>query len=237
MTLNIKKIAILFVLLFLLSGCSINYEINIDKDKKLNDKISLEVSNEVSSLYYDNPREYLEYMFKQKTIEFGLPNYIPFYNIENENSKIEINYTHDTVDSYFNSGIVKVLFKNVSVTKKGNDTIIKLNGMKDIFGEYDDLDYMYYAPSFNIVLKSEYIIKDSNADERNFFKGNYTWKMSKDSLNKNIELTISNKKNYFAIINGKLGLLVVPTIILIISILAYIIYLLINQKIKRVNQL
>jgi hypothetical protein len=109
-----------------------------------------------------------------------------------------------------------------------------MNDVMDIYGGYDE---NYSLTDFSVVLNSKYIIKDSNADEKNFFKGSYTWNYDENSLGKDIELTITDNKNYFAILSGQLGILLVPIVISIIGVIIYIAYLLINRKIKRVNQL
>lgn len=236
MTKIIKNI-IYISLLFVLSGCSISYEVNIEEDRKVNDELIVNVSNTLAGTYYDSPREYLENISTSKMSEFNISNYKKTYDIGNDISKVFLTNTHYSVENYFNSPIIRYLYKNVSVKKEGNNIIILLNGMNDVMSTINNYDENYGLEDFSIVLNSKYFLKDDNADERNIFTGKYVWNFKQDSLGKEIKLTITQNKNYFAIVSDYLGLFIFPVVILIIGVIIYVIYLLFKQKINHVNRI
>lgn len=232
-----KKIILLIITLFMISGCSLKYNVLIDEEKSVTDYLSITIPSSLGATYFDTTREYLDYMYENKTEEYGISGYSKEYEIGNDFSTINMTKTYSSVESYLNSGIIKKLYSNISVLKDGDNTIVKLSGMNDIFGVVNSYDVSHEVEPFSIVLSSKYVIEDDNSDQKNKFKGEYIWNFEADTFGKEIEFTITDKINTSAILNEKIGMFILPMVILAILIIGYIIYAVFKKKAEELNSI
>ena len=234
---KIFKILIIFFAVFALSGCSVNYNVNIDNNGSVNDILTLEVLNQMTATYYNTPKEYLENMVRAKSDEYGAIGYNVDYKLEDDTSTAIMKGNYRSIDSYLNSGITKILFSQKDIRKDGDKTIVKLYGLNDIYNSFGTGDYYDFPEEFTITLNSKYVIENDNADEKNALTGVYKWHFKKGVIKKTIEFTITNKSSITANVIGSHPILSLIILVLAIFIIMIIIYGVVKGKIKKVNSI
>lgn len=218
---RMKKIFLLFVMLFMLTGCTANYELSYYNDS-LEEKLIIPSSNVETSNgytlnalledYFNNMNLLVNYKIQSGD---GDDNNYPHYNKSFSTiSGLNLNYSYSEKEDFNNSSIVYSLFEKVNIT----DNYIKAREIKNIFNNYELLD------EINIVFKTDKNVTSNNADK--IVNDEYIWVINKNNYqNKIINITYDNKKkinvfgekensilNYILIILGSvlaLGVLIV----------------------------
>lgn len=233
----IKIIVIIFVL-FLTSGCSVNYETYIERDGSVDDKLSITIPTSLTEYYYQTPREYLDTMYKAKTQEYGLSGYTVNYDIANDYSTANLSSSYKSIKDYLNSGILKSLYSNIDVKEEKNKIVVSLSGMNNgLFSNSAYGDSELFPDEFTVTLNSKYVIEKDNSDERNKFKGTYIWKFKKGISNRNMEFTIVKRENLSASFVGRYGAYLFAIFILAFLAIGFIIYLVMKGKSDKANSL
>ena len=179
-----KKIFLLLITVFLLTGCTAKYEINITKDT-INDIITIETeSNKVN-----NANKQTTDTFNQKIGEWE--NGHDFYKreiittAETTGYQYTYNFNYDEYDAMSQ---IRKCYKDFNLTYN-ND--ITLTTSKDFLCK----TYYPQVKTFTISITSEYEISSSNADE---VKDNiHTWKINNHNYrNKPINIKINKNQKY-----------------------------------------
>lgn len=186
-----KKIKILFLILimFLLSGCTFEYNINVDKDVISENNIVY-----IEGTTFDNVESTFENMVSKYT---GPTNSLGMYtsSIVKENDLFGISYQRDYSYRNYNYSISFSSCYDVYKMIEEDDKLIISTG-KDFncFDKYDELDEVV------VNLTSNYYVEKSNADVVDGDK--HMWYITKDNdnnkpINVTIDLTkpISNNKS------------------------------------------
>ena len=180
----IKKIFFLISLIFL-SGCTINYNLSIDKDV-LTEDISGTVTNdeimpEIEGKSDVNPKYYYLYLDDSALISDSNEKYTK--NITDIENGKKFNFNYKYKNNYDKSKIINSCFENSNV--KETDTYYSI----ELSGEF----YCLYSDKININVISNYVVLENNAKEVNGNK--YSWVID-DSSNVNIFLNISKEIKY-----------------------------------------
>lgn len=142
------------VITLLISGCSVNYDLNIDND--IEEKITLftsEPTDENVSVFID------EDGFNENGDRIDG---IHYYDLEkNVDSKI-YSYKFNFKD-YKKSTAVNTCLKGVSLNKSGNNYLLSTTGYNSCFDTFKNLDKI----NINVYLSDKYDLIDSNADFKN----------------------------------------------------------------------
>lgn len=223
---NIRKF-VFICLIFVLTGCSVEYDLTINEDNSINEKvIASENINKLESLTKkksDQAVTYLFNMYKKKNENIKL------VSQEKRNTIYGIATTqHSDIDEYatkFKSDV----FNKVNVTRN-NNIVTFIANQESKLGNDDNYSLIYDNIKINIYIP--YKVIEHNADS---VQGNiYTWEISKnqdlktikfsyseDALKEKINLNINNKMyniNYAIIaISGIILVLLIITIIVAIK--------------------
>ena len=188
---NIKRI-IFICLIFLLSGCSVEYDLNINEDNSVTEKVvAAEKTNRIESMTGQRGEQAITYM----------------YNMFKRDDKSSItsrkdgNYTvatvtkvHDNIDRYAEDFRADV-FKKIYVEKK--DGVVTLTATQNqVLDKSLSSSLLYDTIQINITLP--YVVVDNNADQVK--RNTYTWNIKKNDDLKTIKLKYkenndSNKVN------------------------------------------
>jgi len=153
-----KKIIALIMFIFLTSGCTVEYQINISELNSINENLHVSVS--------DNSINVDDIMTKNIGIHY-YENYVPFSLIKSPNKKYYIKSYENKIFSlnntaniyeYSNSAIAKSCFDDFAVWEDYNDYYISASGFT-CFEKYPSLDEV----KLKIVLNSA--IVSSNFDK------------------------------------------------------------------------
>lgn len=212
------KFAILFLLVIMLSGCTVNYEINI-KDNKITEKIN---AVETNSVLFDSPNDFgmtlRESLYAFSSSDpFSEENFV-VNKIENEN---ELGFDYTREGGLLESTAISHCYLNPIITDK--DDIVTINTGT----EFMCYDYYENLDTIRFVFKTNHKVISNNADS---VSGNsYIWNISKDS-NKQIEIS------YYKFVVDKsfnVSYVIIPAILL----LGVLIILIIKKKSRKNNEI
>ena len=184
------KIFIFLCLILLLSGCSVEYDLTLNDDLTVSEKVvATEKTKRMEALTKQKGKQAVNYlydMFKRNGEDITLTSREDEYNTY----ATAITFHEDINDyaSKFSSDV----FDNVNVTKDGN--IITFSAkQKELLSSDTNYSLLYDDITVNITIPFE--VTSNNADKVN---GNtYTWNIKKDSDYKTIEFSYKegNKKD------------------------------------------
>ena len=208
-----NKIIILLSLL-LLTGCTVNYNLEINKDT-LNETITGTVTKEESS--QDSNATGLSTVYSiinedQKPVY----NKEELYQKELKESGNNINYTFKynyNIEDFVNSTIINTCFENNEIEEIDNYYSVRLSGNF----------YCLYSKKINIAVTSNLKVASNNADK---IKDNtYIWTIDKNTTD--IELVVDKDTPYTKPIKRGISStfrIVCFIVLVVLSLLAYILY-------------
>ena len=178
-----KKIIVVLISLLLLTGCTIDYNLVIDKDS-IKETITGTAYKEEYEVREGDSGLNLFYTYINDDIN-PLISGDGLYTKDINEIDNGINYKYDFIykNNYDKSKIINSCFENSNV--KETDTYYSI----ELSGEF----YCLYSDKININVISNYVVLENNAKEVNGNK--YSWVID-DSSNVNIFLNISKEIKY-----------------------------------------
>lgn len=208
-----NKIIILLSLL-LLTGCTVNYNLEINKDT-LNETITGTVTKEESSQESNATGLSTVYSIINED-QKPVYNKEELYQKELKESGNNINYTFKynyNIEDFVNSTIINTRFENKEIEEIDNYYSIRLSGNF----------YCLYSKKINIAVTSNLKVASNNADK---IKDNtYIWTIDKNTTN--IELVVDKNTPYTKPIKRGISStfrIVCFIVLVVLSSLAYILY-------------
>lgn len=184
-----KKI-ILFFIVLLLSGCSLDYELEVNKDLSLIETINIiEPKTKISAYLYDVEGyvdENVEYFSSQQENDR-----YNIYNGSNETRAIGIAIAnYKDFDDYCEINTLKDnFFSDCEIDEQGS--VVTINLASVLSNDYFRSSYLEEALFSNAYfnIKIPYKVTYSNADSVDLEKSIYTWKYTTDNNLKDISIT------------------------------------------------
>lgn len=205
-----KKIIILLLTIFLLTGCNITYELEIDKNGNIIDKLTIieKYDNYNNNLIPD----YNEFIKDRNSI----------INIENEIEEDKKSYNsvfkkeYKNINEYKNDYYINKYIGDINYTcnKLCKIDIIFNDNIKNVFKETNDIKKTFTNNDNEITIKiyTPYKIINTNAEINN---NTLIYTITKDNIPNNIyfeykDLTINdnNKKIYYVLTIGAISFIV-----------------------------
>ena len=172
------KYFFLIICLFLLSGCSVDYHLNIDKDFSFNETVVMSASNEADISVISSYNSYLpinvdaddSVLFENKI------DGVEYYELKKttDNSRLKLYYDFD-YEKFNHSMIANSCYQYVTVMKDGKDLILSTSREFLGFDVYDNLE------NVKVTLTSTYKLNETNADETDGH--NYIWYITRENAN------------------------------------------------------
>lgn len=189
-----KKVVLAIISVFILTGCTAEYNLNIDDNMNEFDE-SLSVKTSSASSDYDYVKNFNEF----KPIDYKITGYsevnekmdgVTYYNFDNDydDDQASFKYYYNMNKSEFlSSAIIHNCFSEINYIKNDDGITLKTNGKFTCFDKYPPLDKVIV----NITTNKK-VIKN-NADS---ISGNiYTWNIYKGNETNTIMLTFENTEN------------------------------------------
>lgn len=229
---KLKHISIIFLIL-LLSGCNVEYKIDLDKNLNIEENIKLiptttedEEKFKEFNLFIPINKEVDDFETlekKQKDIKY--------YNQKKSNTTIQFNYQFNK-DDYINSSFVNKAYEFISVTQLKDELVLSTSKEFLLYEMYENLEEV------KITINSKYKLIKSNADEEE--KHSYTWIINKENAyEKNIYLKLDTTTEDLTIRekieNG--DYLNIFTISIVLFIIGYFLYKIIQRKGNKRDQI
>lgn len=203
---KIKKILIMVILIFLLSGCSIDYNLTIENDQFKEVINSKFITKDLGNDFISDEKDLLETTFypiiNNKDLE-----YTKSISSEGEYRLFNMSYTYD-LDEIKQSTILNQCFDNYIFLDEGEFYYLEVSGKFKCF----------YADQININIQTPNIVSIHNAKKVD--ATNYVWTIDEgnsDDINIFIRISKTEKfKNNIKISTFKKILLIVVILLLII---------------------
>lgn len=193
-----KKTIFIITLLLLLTGCKIEYKIDLNNLLDIKESTEILLTTEEDKIKLDNFDLYIP--INKETDDYGAfeikRDDLEYYNSKKEDETITFNYKFkkEEYDKYINSTFVNLAYDYVSISEV-NDSTLVLSTSKEflLFEKYLDLEEV------KVTINTDYKVLSNNADEVN--NHDYTWIITKDNAyGKGIYLKIDTTKedlNFF----------------------------------------
>lgn len=227
-----KKI-VLVLLILLLTGCSIEYNLKINKDLTVEERIEAVEENDFFKLYeYTNKIDVINFIFEPYLEEIDAYSYNYDIISNDEFGGMFIKRKYSSLQDYINNvDSIYYLFENVDYSEYNNIVTLKTTGK---FYNYNLDDPERPAiENAKIIIEPIFEVIESNADEV-VKNSRYIWIINKNTLEKNITISFDKTKR-IDVINISDKIKIDYTLLIIIVILLGFVILglkLINQDKK-----
>lgn len=190
---KLKRILLIIIFSFVLSGCSVTYNLTIDENT-IKEETLIHQDNknlgELNNLYLDKPVNYKVYVEDDDIESIGKENDIYSRKFVARDGGIDVRYFYDKFNknTIASSFAARKAFENIGYYyNKGTNTIqLSTNNGSKAFFEYPELT------SITVNITTSYNVRSHNA---NSVKGNtYTWNFSKEDNSRNIVLVMDIEK-------------------------------------------
>jgi hypothetical protein len=228
---NFRKIILAVTFMFLLTGCNVTYNLKINKDLSVTEKIVALEEEEYNDLAHDYLLDRLSVSFSSRYDE--LYDYSAVSKGTRMGNKLVRKY--NSFNEYKDqSNVFLDLIKNYSITEAGN--IINLNILvSDDIYDPKDMAYTIIPENITMTIELPFKVTNTNADIKDGNK--YTWKIDKDKRNANIMLSFDKNRLSNNVYIWNIGInyviLIAAAIVLAGSVIALVIY----KKIRGINKI
>lgn len=177
--------------LFLLTGCSVDYNLLITNKKRIIENVTLLDENDNILKYNDS----IEYFLLYREKNFTSLGYKSKNLIGKEFSGLYLTKEYDNFNDYIGTSIMNNLFEKANVEENENLFIFETSGKylyNDVFSLDIMSDYLYKLDEINVKIKFYNKVVNHNADFVDEKNNIYTWILSKDNSYDNIMFQLSN---------------------------------------------
>ena len=240
-----KKIILILLAIFM-TGCTVNYTIEIKDNKIIETFDAQETDIERANQKKEDGKSFQDYVTMYKGSENIYSDYdmvfsneactenCKYYKIDGivDNNEIALILTDDfTFESYANSTLGNEYISAFSVFYDDNKLTIEGKIPENIFNDYEILD------DINIKVKTEYEVLTTNAEKTG--ENEYTWNVTKSNKGKKLYITLNTKEKSSDTQkeeNSKIKITILLIVLLVILCISFISYSLSIKK-KNINRL
>lgn len=190
-----KKNILLLISLFLLTGCSANYDLTIKRDLSVEENVLVQSDSSLFMYYYDTSKA--DVVSSLLDME---PDYKSAYGVTIDDKAtyptLSGSRSYKDLDSYINDSLlIREYFNNVEYSIKDGILTFRANGYKGI--NLSDQS-RHVVDNCKIRIQTDYEILDSNSTSLDF--GNaYSWSVNKNVSDMSIYLKINTNKKYYQV--------------------------------------
>lgn len=223
-----KNKILFIIILILITGCSVEYNLNIDNSFSEHTVYIPESSEEM----IDGTQYRLPALFSESRLTYDNSNLkeIKYYNIKTlKDNKFSFNFVYD--DNQLNdSNIANTCYQFFSVDTKENEVSILTGNKFYCFDVYEELD------SVTININSNYKVIQSNADK--IIGKKHTWYITRENAsNKPIIFVYDKSKKNMTIMQYLIDNVPLVVVVGTTLTLGGITFLIINTKKKKANKI
>lgn len=222
---KLKKV-VLIIIVFIVSGCSADYNLLVTSNQKIKENLKLFMENDQLP---ENVVSIKEYFNNQIDSYSDLDEYLGYnfdYKIGKKVSHVQVEKWHPTFESYQNSNIYNEVFENISIIENSEYITFETVGRylySNMFAEPEMVDPDYVMGDINVKIRLHNKIIESNAD--NFDEKNNTleWSITSQDETKSIYFKMSHEKRYdiilidFILLNKKVLIPISLALVIIIG--------------------
>lgn len=236
-----KKMFLLLIMVFCLSGCDVNYEVFYKEADDILETVNVKFLNSNALLYNDSVEDYAKDMFNGWRDSYDLKNYDYRLSLGAETSTIKVSKNHNNLNSLINNSAFNTFFNNINISKdeSGNNTLILSDYVYAVKNEEEDLyleESTGESSNLYVILRSNYKL-NTNADEINDNIGVYKWKFTPEDSNKTLKVTFTDEFNIFAYFYNLSSVIITILVIFVLIVVSIIIFNFIKRKNFNANKI
>lgn len=196
-----RKFLILGLLIFIITGCSVDYDLVITSNHKVKEEIKLYVKNDQLIDDSNSVRGYLKKQIAsyKNTNDY---NYYDFsYKVGKDISYVQLKTWYPSMERYQDVSSYKTLFENINYLKQEKYTIVETYGKyfySSIYGESPDPEFV--MGDINVKIRVHNKVIENNADKFDEKTNTLEWKITSNDLNKSIYFKLGKTKRYDIIV-------------------------------------
>lgn len=192
-----KKKLFLLLMLFLLTGCKVNYNLSINDDYSIDEIVTMTGTNTFFDTYYRTSRKNVLEMVLEDHKDTLKDNEYLVEMVDDNVPYIKATKTYQNIEEFSKNTIFfENYFDEIKCTKNGNILTIETIGFNP--NELDDPE-RFYVKDLEIAIKSVYKVKKDNASYVDEFTNTYYFKMAENTEDFKIlmEIDLSSKYSYY----------------------------------------
>lgn len=192
-----KKI-ILLILILLLTGCSVKYDVTITDTEKIKEKFVIPVEKDTMLKEFKTVDEYLDYYSNLYSSNYAYQDFTIKTKKGKKISNFVVEREYKNLDEYIISSSFKSIYDKANIERIGK--YIKFTTTKNAYlasiegDDYLDADFQYTDFKVNIRFFNKVV--DSNADQIDEKNNIYTWDILSKGTDQYIMFKISDEKRY-----------------------------------------
>ncbi len=227
-----RKILII-IILFLLSGCNLEYNLSITANKQFNEEVIITLDR---NLYHEDNQAAERQLRSEieEILDFSkYQNYGYDLDIRSDNIYISIEATYKNFDEFRKSPIIGYVFQAVYYTEFDYYTL-RTGGQKYNANRGVRADSERYLKEIEVNIRAHNHIAGSNAHEEDLRRNVATWYFTNGKIDEHIEIDLDYTKRYDIIIldfiKDNLLLFIVGLGSIVAAIIASISFVINNRK-------
>ena len=188
-----KKIVILIIALFLITGCSVKYNVVINEDLTVNEEAKISGTERLYEPYYKTTKKHVLESFLDIYNNFLKENNYQYKLVEEKEPYITINKKYNNVEEYINNSILfNDYFDEIKYTENGSKKKIETVGFHE--NEIDNPD-RFYVEELEIAIKCSYKVKNHTATKVDKMTNTYYYELNENNDRILLEYDVSSKFN------------------------------------------
>lgn len=235
---KLGKIILILLMMFILTGCSVDYNVVVDEQKRVKETVKVIESNE--NILKNN--DYIDLFLTEQINAFKknplYQNYVFNKKMGKKFSYVTLTRNYDSLKAYSESLTFNHLFEYAEITTNNGIVTFKTAGKyyyDNVFGE-NNPDPLFFIDNINIKMKFYNNIIDSNADEIDKKNNILIWNINADNKEKELYFKIGKDKRYDIIVldylyNNRINVIIIASAVIVGLLITFIIY----KKIKKNN--
>lgn len=236
-----RKVMLLSIfMILLLSGCTGQYEVKINKDLSLEESFTI-IGDERFSLTGYTPDSMFQILTNTYQDYYDSSDQNLFSNVNNDNKLMtSFQKSYSSLDNYKNSFYIKQIYEEgFTVTEKENMITLDSSGSLQNFwvllpGDYEEELFS----EVNISIQVPYVVGSHNADIVDKDHNIYTWIYDYQESDKTIHLSF-NKDKEFVSSKSQLwqNIFIIASVVIVVGLVIYFGYRYYQKKNKEVNKI
>lgn len=194
-----KKIFLITVLIFLLTGCQVDYNLTIDKNLEVLEEVNMTGTNEFFSTYSKTSKiNVIKMLFDDYSKNLLVNNNYNYEFVEpqkkEENPYLLASKKYNNLKDYSDNTIFyQQFFEDIKYSENGNLIRIETVGFNPNDPENPD---RYNIHKLTIKIKSNYIVTDHNASKVNEDTNTYYYEINEDTEDFSLKFEFDKTKEF-----------------------------------------
>lgn len=218
-----RKILLLIICILLITGCKVEYKININNDFTINEEVKMTGSDEFFDIYYKSSRlNVINTVFTDSEKTLLKDNKYNFEIIETETPYVLASKKHLSVEDFAKDTLFyKQYYDSLKVS---NDNGIVTIDTEEFLGNSVNDPNRYDIKNAKISISIGYKVLESNSSNYDEKTNTYTWYVNHDTTESKIHLVYDTNNVFKHEDENNDLMIIIYILILVVVIIIYAVY-------------